>query len=161
MNWHTSSSPTCMTSPSDTRSQYKLRLNPLKCVLYVSAGRLLGFIVSHQGIRMDPLKVQAIKEVPPPRTLRKLQSLQGKANFLRHFVPDYTTCAQEFLCLLHQDISFKWDDHSQQAFNALKETLSSTPLISSLDYNKDYILYLSASDSTLAGVLVQEGPDGR
>jgi hypothetical protein len=63
--------------------QYNIRLNPLKCMFCVTAGRLLGFIISQSGITMDPLKVQAITEIPPPRNLRQLQSLQGKANFLR------------------------------------------------------------------------------
>lgn len=40
--------------------QYNLRMNPLKCVFYVNTGRLMGFIISQQGIRFDPLKVQAI-----------------------------------------------------------------------------------------------------
>ena len=55
--------------------QYNLHLNPHNCVFCISAGRLLGFIVSQQGICVDPLNVQAIKEVPPPRTLKQLQSL--------------------------------------------------------------------------------------
>jgi hypothetical protein len=63
--------------------QYNIRLNPLKCVFCVTAGCLLGFIVSQSGITVDPLKVQAITEIPPPQNLRQLQSLQGKANFLR------------------------------------------------------------------------------
>lgn len=139
--------------------QYNLCLNPLKCVFCVITGRLLGFIVSQKVICVDPLKVQAIKEVPPPWTLRQLQSLHGKANFLKHFVPDYTTCTQGFLRLLCYDIPFKRDDYAQKVFDALKETLSSAALIGPPDYDKDYILYLSASDSMLARVLVQEGPD--
>jgi hypothetical protein len=63
--------------------QYNIRLNPLKCVFCVTVGCLLGFIISQSGITVDPLKVQAITEIPPPRNLRQLQSLQGKANFLR------------------------------------------------------------------------------
>jgi hypothetical protein len=63
--------------------QYNIRLNPLKCVFCITVGHLLGFIISQSGITMDPLKVQAIIEIPPPRNLRQLQSLQGKANFLR------------------------------------------------------------------------------
>jgi hypothetical protein len=46
--------------------QYNIRLNPLKCVFCIIAGCLLGFIVSQSSITMDPLKVQAIKEIPPP-----------------------------------------------------------------------------------------------
>ena len=87
--------------------QYNIRLNPLKCVFCVTAGCLLGFIVSQSSITMDPLKVQAITEIPPPRNLRQLQSLQGKANFLRCFVPDYAICAHGFLHLLRHNIPFQ------------------------------------------------------
>jgi hypothetical protein len=93
--------------------QYNIRLNPLKCVFCVTAGHLLGFIVSQNGITVDPLKVQAITEIPPPRNLRQLQSLQGKANFLRCFVPDYAIRAHGFLRLLRHDIPFHWDDYAQ------------------------------------------------
>ena len=37
---------------------YLVRLNPHKCIFYVKSGRLLGFIVSKEGIRVDPLKVE-------------------------------------------------------------------------------------------------------
>jgi hypothetical protein len=49
---------------------YHIRLNPHKCVFCVESGRLLGFIVSRQGIRVDPLKVEAILNLPPPSTIR-------------------------------------------------------------------------------------------
>jgi hypothetical protein len=62
---------------------YRICLNPHKCVFCVESRRLLGFIVSIHGIRVDPLKVEDILNLPPPSTLRQLQSLQGKAKFLR------------------------------------------------------------------------------
>ena len=62
---------------------YNIRLNPHKCIFGVESGQLLGFIVANDGICMDPLKVEAITNLPPPRTILQLQSLQGKANFLR------------------------------------------------------------------------------
>ena len=80
--------------------KYNIHLNPLKCEFCVPAGHLLGFIVSKDGITLDPLKVQTILELPIPCTLRQLQSLQGKANFIRRFVPDYATTAHGFLRLL-------------------------------------------------------------
>jgi hypothetical protein len=140
--------------------QYNIRLNPLKCVFCITIGRLLGFIVSQHGITVDPLKVQAITEIPPPRNLHQLQSLQGKANFLRCFVPDYATRAHGFLRLLRHDIPFRWDEHAQTTFDDLKVALSNAPLISPPDYDHDYILYLSASAVSVAGVLIQLGDDG-
>jgi len=62
---------------------YQIRLNPHKCVFCIETGRLLGFVVSKAGIRVDPSKVEAIIKLPPPSSLRQLQSLQGRANFLR------------------------------------------------------------------------------
>ena len=55
--------------------QYNLCLNLLKCIFNVIAWGIIGFIVSQQGIKLYPLKVPTIKEVPPPRILKQLQSL--------------------------------------------------------------------------------------
>jgi hypothetical protein len=54
---------------------YRIRLNPHKCVFCVKSGRLLGFIVSRHGIRVNPIKVEVILNLPPPSSLRQLQSL--------------------------------------------------------------------------------------
>ena len=62
---------------------YKIQLNPNKFIFTVTFNRLLGSIVSTKGIRVDPFKVEAILQLPPPSSICQLQSLQGKANFLR------------------------------------------------------------------------------
>ena len=82
-----------------------------------------------------------------------------KTNFLRRFVPDYATCAHGFLRLLRHDIPIQWDEHAQTAFDDLKVTLSNTALIKPPDYDRNYILYLSASVISIVGVLVQLGDD--
>ena len=99
---------------------YKIRLNPHKCVFCVESGRLLGFIVSNKGIQVDPLKVESIINLPPPRSIRQLQILQGKSNFLRHFIVNYAKITKGFMRLLKQDTPFVWDEIAQLAFEALK-----------------------------------------
>jgi hypothetical protein len=135
---------------------YRIHLNPQKCVFCVESDRLLGFIMSRQGIRVDPLKVEVILNLPPPSSLHQLQSLQGKANFLRHFIPNYVELTLGFTRLLKKGSEFVWDTTANKAFNALKLTLTCTPLLFPPDYSRDYFLYLSTSDSTIAMVLVQE-----
>ena len=54
---------------------YYIRLNPHKCIFRVELGQLLGFIVANDGIHVDPLKVEEIEKLPPPRTILQLQSL--------------------------------------------------------------------------------------
>ena len=87
---------------------YKICLNPHKCVFCVESRILLGFIVSNKGIQVDPLKVEAIVNLPPPRSIRKLQSLQGKSNFLQHFIVNYAKITKGFMHLLKQDTPFLW-----------------------------------------------------
>jgi hypothetical protein len=98
-------------------------------------------------------------ETPPLWNLCQLQNLQGKANFLRCFVPYYSTQAHGFLQILHHDIPFQWEEHAQNDFDDLKSTLSNAPLIIPPDYDHDYILCLSASVVSIAGFLVQLGND--
>jgi len=134
---------------------YRIRLNPHKCVFCIESGRLLGFIISREGIRLDPLKVEAIVNLPPPASLQQLQSLQGKANFLRRFIPNYAKVAKGFMRLLKRDIPFHWDVVTQESFERLKCLLVSAPLLRPPNYHRDYTLYLAASDTTIGMVLVQ------
>eukprot|EP00253_Pinus_taeda_P030841 PITA_30841 len=135
---------------------YRIRLNPHKCVFCIETGRFLGFVVSKANIRVDPSKVGAIIKLPPPSSLRQLQSLQGKANFLHRFIPNYAEITKGFTRLLKQNTSIFWDEIDEKSFDALKHTLTHAPLLHPPNYNQDYFLYLAASYSTIGMVLVQE-----
>ena len=66
---------------------------------------------------MDPSKFKAIMDLQPRWKQCQLQSIQGKANFLYLFVPNYATRAWHgFLQLLHKETPFQWDDHTQSSF---------------------------------------------
>jgi hypothetical protein len=135
---------------------FRIHLNPNKCSFCVTLGRLLGFIVSTIGIMVDPLKVEAIIQFPPPRTILQLQSLQGKANFLRRIIANYAEITKGFMRLLNKDIPFFWDGAAQRSFDALKHALTTAPLLWPPNYNKNFLLYLVAAESTISMVLVQE-----
>jgi hypothetical protein len=74
---------------------------------------------------VDPFKVEAIIQFPPPRIILQLQSLQGKANFLRRFIANYAEITKGLMCLLKKDVPFYWDDAAQRSFEALKHVLYS------------------------------------
>ena len=65
---------------------YNMKLNPSKCVFGVTAGKFLGFMVSQRGIEVNPEKVQVILELEPLRTVKAVQSLNGKVAALNRFV---------------------------------------------------------------------------
>ena len=55
--------------------KYNLKLNPTKCVFGIPVGKLLGFIVSHRGIELDPSKIKSIRDLPPPMSKKKVSFL--------------------------------------------------------------------------------------
>jgi hypothetical protein len=61
--------------------RYRWKLNLEKCVFGVPAGKLLGFIVSHQGIEANPEKIEAIMRMEPPRSQKKVQRLTESIHF--------------------------------------------------------------------------------
>ena len=63
--------------------------------------------------------------------------------------------------LLKKDTSFFWDDQVQRAFDNLKHTMNHSPVIHPPDYSKDFLLYIAASTTTIAMVLVQDNPDSQ
>jgi len=85
---------------------YKIWLNPHKCVFCVGSSQLLGFVVSKDEIWLDPCKVQAIIDMPTPSNLLQIQKLQGKANFLRRFIPNYAEHAKGYMLLLKKEVPF-------------------------------------------------------
>ena len=60
---------------------------------------LLGYVVDSQGIRPDAHKVQAIEQIPPPRTRRELQSFLGVVNYYRQCVPDLALICEPLYAL--------------------------------------------------------------
>jgi hypothetical protein len=105
---------------------------------------------------VDPLKVYAIVNLPPPRTISQLQSLQGKENFLRIFIVNYVEIMKCFICLLKNGVPFVWDNQAQQSLYSLKNPSMSTTLLTLPNYGRDILLYLVAYESTIGMVLIQE-----
>jgi hypothetical protein len=86
---------------------------------------------------VDPLKVEAILQLPPPHTIRQLQALQGKDNFLHQFIVNYANITKGFMHLLKKETHFIWDEQAQESFDALKKALVSKPLLKPPDYSRD------------------------
>ena len=74
----------------------------------------MHFLCPSKPSMVDPLKVQAILDLPSPKTRHQLQSLQGKDNFLRRFEPEHATKSYGFIHLLHTKIPFVWDQQAQE-----------------------------------------------
>ena len=70
----------------DRLRKFRLKLNPEKCTFGVTSGKLLGFVVSRRGIEVDPDKVKAIINLPPPRTIKEVRGILGRLNYIARFI---------------------------------------------------------------------------
>ena len=123
-------------------------------------GHLLGFVVSKDGIQIDPLKIAAILYLLAPTNLLELQSLQGKEKFLHCFVCNFAEKVHGYMRLLEKNTPLFWDDKAQWSFDNLKHALIHSPIIHPLDYSKYFLLYVVSSTTTIGMVLAQEYPNG-
>ena len=92
----------------DMLRSFNMKLNPNKCTFRVTVGKFLGFMVSQRGIEVNPEKVRVIMELEPPRTVKEVQSLNGKIATLNRFVSRATDRCLPFFRTLRK--SFEWTD---------------------------------------------------
>ncbi|KAK1917085.1 hypothetical protein P3342_001667 [Pyrenophora teres f. teres] len=100
-----------------------LPLDIKKCEFDVKCTKYLGFVIeAGKGLKMDPDKVKAIKEWEPPVNVKGVRSFLGFANFYRRFIKNYSEIAAP-LTRLTGNVTFRWGEAEQQAFDKLKGPL--------------------------------------
>ena len=143
-----------------------LRLKPSKCKFFKSRVNYLGHIVSKEGIKTDPKKIEAIKKWLVPMTVTEVRSFLGFTNYYHKFIPQYAQVAKPLNQLVSRDNANKkktlvnWTSECQDAFEHLKHLCSQMPVLAYADYTKPFWLHTDASESGLGAVLYQKQTDG-
>ncbi|XP_070015527.1 uncharacterized protein [Nicotiana sylvestris] len=138
-----------------------LKLNPAKCAFGVPFGKLLGFIIGRRGIELDPSKIKAIQELPPPKNKTEVMSLLGRLNYINRFIAQLTTTCETIFKLLRKDAVVKWTDECQEAFDKITGYLSNPPVLVPPELGRPFILYLIVLDNSFGCVLGQHDITGR
>ena len=84
-------------------NKYKLRMNPNKCTFGVRSGKLLGFMVSDKGIKVDLAKVKSIQKIPVPCTEKLVRGFLGRMNYIARFISHLTATCEPIFKLLKKD----------------------------------------------------------
>lgn len=130
-----------------------------KCEFHVTQTKYLGFILTTEGIEVDPEKTAVVRNWAVPTTVRGVQSFLGFCNFYWRFIQGYSQVAKKLTRLTRNDTPFVWDAECQNAFDELKRRLTEAPVLQ--HYRPDLLTKLEtdASDGVVAGVLSQQGDD--
>lgn len=138
----------------ETLQSYNMKLNPNKCAFGVSSGKFLGCIVSQWGIKANPYKIWAILDMECPKSIKEVQSLNGKVSALNKLVSKATNKCLPFFKTLKK--AFEWTDDCQRAFEEIKTYLLSPPLFSPSKPNEELFLYLPVSSTDVSLALIKE-----
>ena len=128
-----------------------------KCEFWLKEVSFLGHIVSAEGIRVDPVKIEAIVNWKPPRNVTKVRSFLGLAGYYRRFIQGFSVIASSLTRLLQKGVKFEWDDKCQSSFQRLKEILVEAPVLIQPTSGREYTVYSDASRIGLGCVLMQDG----
>eukprot|EP00253_Pinus_taeda_P025829 PITA_25829 len=143
-----------------TCRKYGISLNPKESLFGLEEGKLLGHIISKDGIRIDPDRIQAILQMPHPRNIKELQAFLGKINFLRRFIPNLAELSRLLNNMLKKDSKVKWTVETNQAFEDIKFALTQTPALTNPQFDREFIIFSFSSQHIITAVLLQKDDQG-
>nr|GFC02675.1 reverse transcriptase domain-containing protein [Tanacetum cinerariifolium] len=133
-----------------------MKLNPKKCSFGLAEGMFLGYVVTPEGIKPCPDKTAAVLQLSSPRTIKEVQSLNGKLTSLNRFlsksVEKYLLLFQTLKKCIKKSV-FHWTAEAEQAFKQLKQHLSELPLLVAPKPKEELIIYLSATHGAISAIL--------
>src|ERR1044071_8701446 len=135
----------------------RMKLNPSKCSFGMEEGKFLGVVVTKDGFRANPDKVQAIERMPSPSSVREVQTLMGRLVALNRFLSNYASKSFPFVNTLKSCLkksNFAWTNEAEAAFKEMKECLSHLPTFTAPLPKEPLTLYLSVTERAIGAVLL-------
>ena len=134
-----------------------LKLNDRKLRLCLKEVPFIGHLLTPEGLCVDPNKVKAILDMPPPSDVAAVQRLLGLAQYLSKFLPHLSDVMKPLRELTKKEVAWMWDPIQQQALENLKKAVSSTPVLRYYNLQEEVTLQCDASQSGLGATLMQNG----
>jgi hypothetical protein len=136
------------------QANLKLKIN--KCTLMQRQVQFLGYVISGDGISPDQGKVDSVRNWPIPTRLRQVRSFLGLAGYYRKMIKGFSEIAAPLHALTQKNHVFRWTAECQEAFEQLKNRLSTSPVLSVPTDDGVYYLDCDASDHGIGAVLSQQ-----
>ena len=133
-----------------------------KCSFAQESTVYLGHVVSGDGIEPEPAKLEAVKEIAPPTSVREIRMFLGFVGYYRRFINNFSAVAKPLNDLLRKANEWKWGVEQQDAFEALRDALIAAPILQMPDFTKKFTIRTDASYIGLGACLLQgEGDEQR
>ena len=132
-----------------------VKLKAKKCFLFQKETTYLGHVISSEGVKCDPIKVQAVQDWHAPKTVKQVRSFLGMVCYYNKFIKNYASVAKPLYDLLGKKKKWTWGPDNQQSFEDLRKALVSAPVLAYPSSEGRYILDTDASNFAYGAVLSQ------
>jgi hypothetical protein len=124
---------------------------------------ILGHKCNYEGRIPDDSKIARIRDWPPCKNITDVRAFLGTTGFMRIWIKNYSAIARPLVNLTRKGETFVWQQQHEEAMQALKDAIISSPALVSIDYTSDRPVYLAVDSSTrgVGWILSQESDDGR
>jgi hypothetical protein len=136
--------------------EVNLKLNPGKCCFAAESIVFLGYVVSKEGTKPDPKKIDAVLHFPEPTTVTSVRSFLGLTGYYRKYVRGYSRLVGPLFELTKKDVVFVWNQDYQQAFDYLKRALVDAPILVRPDFKRPFCLDVDWSTKGVGAILSQK-----
>lgn len=131
------------------------KLNFAKCHFRKRQVECLGHIISGEGIKPNPSKVQDIQNKKEPRNVKDIRSFLGMASYYRRFVDNFSKVAKPITDLTKKDVKWNWTKECSEAYKQIIKKITEAPVLVYPDFNDTFYVTTDASVEGLGAVLTQ------
>ncbi len=136
--------------------EVNLKLNPSKCCFAAENIVFLGHVVSKEGTKPDPGKIDAVLRFPEPKTVTNVKSFLGLTGYYRKYIKGYSRMASPLFELTKKDVAFVWNKNCQRAFDDLKRALVEALILVRPDFKEPFCLDVDWSTKGVGTILSQK-----
>ena len=122
-----------------------IKLNFDKCVITTKCCSFFGNLYTPEGVKPDPKKVDAIKQMPPPINKQQCSSFLGMVTYLAQYMPNISSLTADLRGLLKKDALFQWSEAHDVAFQKIKNQISEDVCLRYFNTTKEVVLQVDAS----------------
>ncbi|GJT89487.1 reverse transcriptase domain-containing protein [Tanacetum coccineum] len=126
-----------------------------KCEFWIPKVQFVSHVIDSQGIHVDLVKIESIKDWASPKTPTEIRQFLGLAGYYRRFIEGFFKIAKSMTKLTQKGVKFNWDDKEEAAFQLIKQKLCSAPILALPEGSEDFMVYCDASHKGLGVVLMQ------